>query len=200
VSTFQVREEVLNVVLADLLSRHGLLSIPESIRRSVAGRGRKLPDVTVADLRGVRIVIEGRIGDGGIRDSLFRDACERVEQGLSPICLAVLYPASLRTVDSLVGLRRALERADLLVRVVSERDEGDWVKTTVDGLTAILRRSYELLVSEDVVAAAVDSLNEAIESASQIISSSPATPARVRSLLGIPEEPAAQEQDEDEGD
>ncbi len=196
-SPFEVREEVLNVVLADLLSRRGLLSVPESIRRAVTGRGRRLPDVTVADLRGVRIVIEGRIGDGGVRDSLFRDALGRVEQGISPICLAVLYPAGLRTVDSLANLRLSLERADLLVRVVSEGDEGDWGETTVDGLTDILRRSYELLVSEDVVAGAVESLNEAIESASQTIGSSPATPARVRILLGLPEEPTAEEDDDE---
>jgi hypothetical protein len=200
VSSFQVREEVLNVVLADLLSRRGLLSIPESVRRSVTGRGHRLPDVTVADLRGVRIVIEGRISDGGVRDSLFRDALGRVEQGISPICLAVLYPASLRRVDSLASLRRALEHADLFVRVVFEGSEGDWVEATVDGLTDILRRSYELLVTEDVVVSAVESLNTAIESASETIASSPATPARIRTLLGIPEEPAAQEQDEDEGD
>jgi hypothetical protein len=199
VSLFEVREEVLNVVLADLLSRHGLLSVPESIRRSVTGRGRRLPDVTVADLRGVRIVIEGRIGDGGVRDSLFRDALGRVEQGISPICLAVMYPAALRTIDSLANLRRALERADLHVRVVSEGDEGDWSETNVDGLTDLLRRSYELLVSEDVVAGAVDSLNEAIEAASQTIGSSPATPARVRILLGLPEE-SPTEEDADEGD
>lgn len=195
---FEVREEVLNVVLADLLSRRGLLSIPESILRSVTGRGRRLPDITVADLRGVRIVIEGRIGDGGVRDSLFHDALRRVEQGISPICLAVLYPASLRTVESLTTLRRALERANFLVRVVSEGDEGDWADTSVDGLTDILRRSYELLVSEDVVAGAVESLSEAIESASQTIASSPATPARVRILLGLPEEPAAEEDDDED--
>ncbi len=89
--TFQIREKVLNVILADLLSERGMMSIPESIRRSVRS-GRRLPDVTVADLWGVRIVIEGRIGiSTNVRNSLFRDASTRVEEGISPICLAVLY-------------------------------------------------------------------------------------------------------------
>ncbi|MDQ7842604.1 MAG: hypothetical protein QN117_05390 [Armatimonadota bacterium] len=64
-SPFEVREEVLNAVLADLLSQHGLLSVPESI------------------------LIESRIGDGGIRDSLFRDALARVQQGISPYALVI---------------------------------------------------------------------------------------------------------------
>jgi len=60
---FEIREEVLNVVLAGLLSQRGMLSVPERVRRSAAGRSRRLPDITIADIQGVRIVIEGRIDD-----------------------------------------------------------------------------------------------------------------------------------------
>src|SRR5207244_1533819 len=81
--TFKVREEVLNVILADLLSKRGLLSIPESIRKSVTGK--KLPDVTIADLWGVRILLEGRVGEtDAVRDGLFKDAKKRVDEGLCP--------------------------------------------------------------------------------------------------------------------
>lgn len=187
-SSFEIREEVLNVVLAEFLSERGLLSIPESIRRSVT-RGRRLPDVTIADLWGIRIVIEGRIGDGRpVRDSLFKDASARVEEGLSPFCLAVLYPSNLRRVASLANLRNELAEASLMVRVISETSQGDWSETTIDGLTEILRRSYELLVSEDVVATAVEDLGSAIERASELLAASPATPERIRKLLGIPKE------------
>jgi hypothetical protein len=199
---FRIREEVLNVYLADILSDRGLLSIPETIRRSVTGRQRRLPDVTVADLRGVRIVIEGRINSGPqARESLFNDAFRRVEEGISPICLAVLYPPTLRRIDAPSKLRRSLERATLLVRVISEGSTGDWAETTVDGLTDTLRRSYELLISEDVVVSAVEDLGNAIDAASEQIASSSATPARLRSLLGIPEETGAAniEDTEDEG-
>jgi len=186
---FRIREEVLNVYLADILSDRGLLSIPESIRRSVTGRQRRLPDITVADLRGVRVVIEGRINTGSqARDSLFNDAFRRVEEGISPICLAVLYPTSLRQIETPAKLKRSIMRATLLARVISEGSTGDWAATTVDGLTDILRRSYELLISEDVVVSAVEDLGNAIDAASEQIVSSPASPARLRTLLGIPEE------------
>lgn len=50
----QVREEVLNVLLAELLEQRGLWSVPESIRRGAGGEHHRLPDVTLADLWGVR--------------------------------------------------------------------------------------------------------------------------------------------------
>ena len=99
-----------------------------------------------------------------------------------------LYPRDLRQGDSPSRLRRSLERSKLLVRVISEGDEGDWAECSVSGLTDILRRSYELLVSEDVVATSVADLENAIEVAAEQMSSSSATPIRLRRLLGIPEE------------
>src|SRR2546428_535943 len=55
-------------------------------------------------------------------------------------------------------------------------------------LADLLRRSYELLVSEDVVTAAVEDMDAAIEVASETMMASPATPSRLRALLGIPDE------------
>lgn len=101
---FQVREEVLNILLAELLEKRGLLSVPETIRSVVkAGKKQKrLPDVTVFDLLGLRIIIEQRIGkSAATKTSLTNDAKKRVEEGLSPICLAVIYPPSLAKLESL---------------------------------------------------------------------------------------------------
>lgn len=183
-----VREEVLNVALADVLSQRELVSIPEIIVQSTLKHGRKLPDVTIGDLWGVRIVIEGRVEEkAGVRATLFRDAKKRVTEGLAPICLAVLYPPELRQVGSLAKLNQALTKARLTVRAISEGSDGDWFETTVDGMADVLRRSYELLVSEDVVSGAVVEIENAIDTASAVISSSKATPSRLRVHLGIPE-------------
>jgi hypothetical protein len=136
--THVVREEVLNIVLAELLSERGLLSVPETVRRSRGGR--RLPDVLVADLHGVRVVIEGRVGESGpVRASLTRDATARVEEGIAPICLAVAYPSDLRRVTSTAQLRRTLTRAPLQVRVFSENGAGEWAQTNVDGVARPLR-------------------------------------------------------------
>jgi len=185
---FTVREEVLNVTLAGLLKKRGLLSIAESILAATGERGRKLPDITLADLWGVRIVIEGKnYTSPAAKRAVFNDAKKRVEEGISPICLAVLYPPELRELDADTDLAATIEDATLTVRVVSESSEGEWSETNVDGVVEILHRSYELLVNEDVVASSVSSLGVAIESASANIAAVRAAPARLRKLLGIPE-------------
>ena len=80
------REEVLNVALAELLEQRGLLSVPETIRKSIARKTKDLPDILVGDLLGLRIVIEGRFDNGkNSRESLLKDSKERVENGRCPI-------------------------------------------------------------------------------------------------------------------
>lgn len=192
---FDVREEVINVLLADILTEMDLLSVPEAIRHTLQSRNRSLPDVTVADLHGVRVTLEGKVGTSAATlAALTRAAQRRVEQGLSPICLAVAYPDPLRRASSLRQLRSALTNAELRVRVFVESGALDWETTRVAGLGDILRRSYELLVSEDVVASAVDELDQAIEAASELLVLQPAVPERLRQRLGITEEITTAEQ------
>jgi hypothetical protein len=192
------REEVVNVALAELLEQRGMLSVPETIRKSIARKTRDLPDIIVADLLGIRMVIEGRFNAGRpSSESLLRDARERVELGVSPVCLAVLYPPALRSAESLPMLRRNLEKARLGIRVISENSDGDWMEGTVDDVAEALRRSYELLVSEDVVVASVAEIAGAIETASDLFARTPALPVRFRKSLGIPEEVGETNGDED---
>jgi hypothetical protein len=192
------REEVVNVVLADLLEQRGMLSVPETIRKSIARKTRDLPDIVVADLLGIRMVIEGRFNSGKpARASLLKDARERVELGISPVCLAVLYPPELRSAESVPKLRKNLERATLGIRVISENNDGDWADGTVDDIAEALRHSYELLVSEDVVVSSVAEIASAIEIASGLFSGSKALEERFRIVLGIPADVTPVDEDED---
>jgi hypothetical protein len=185
---YNVREEVVNVVLAELLEKRGLLSIPETIRRSVTQKNdRQLPDIIVADLLGIRIVIEGRFDNGkSSRDSLLRDSRERVEQGISPVCLAALYPPDLRSTESIPRLRKKLESTTLEIRVISENGDGDWSRGTVDDIADALRHSYELLISDDVVLSSVEEIEKAIEFSSELFVHSKGLKGRFRQVLGIP--------------
>lgn len=192
------REEVVNVALAELLEQRGMLSVPETIRKSIARKTRDLPDIIVADLLGIRMVIEGRFNSGSSsRQSLLKDARERVELGISPVCLAVLYPPQLRSAESLPQLRRNLEKATLEIRVISENSDGDWMEGTVDDIAEALRRSYELLVTEDVVVASVGEIAAAIETASDLFARTNSLPGRFRQVLGIPPEVEGTDGDED---
>lgn len=120
-----VREEVVNVALSDLLEHRGLLSVPEMIRKAVTTKGKKLPDITVAYLLGIRIVVEGRFDSSSARASLFKDAKRRVEDGISPVCLSVLYPVDLRSTISYSKLKQKLDRSKVEMRVVSEGSDGE---------------------------------------------------------------------------
>jgi hypothetical protein len=191
------REEVLNVALAELLEQRGMLSVPETIRKSIARKTRDLPDILVGDLFGIRIVIEGRFDSGrSSHESLLKDSRERVENGISPVCLAVLYPPELRAADSLPKLRKNIEKATLGIRVISENSDGNWADGTVDDIVEALRRSYELLVSEDVVVSSVAEIEDAIEVASDVFVHTPALTERFRRALGIPEETNGDDEEE----
>jgi hypothetical protein len=197
--SYSVREEVVNVLLAELLEKRGLVSVPETIRKAVGGKGKKLPDITVADLLGIRMVVEGKFDlTGDTRVQLFKDAKARVEEGISPVCLAVLYPADLRQTETVPKLRSRLEKSDFHVRVISESGDGEWASMSLDGIAEALRRAYELLVSDDVVIRSVGELEESIEAASEVFSQSETLIERFRGALGIPEETDSDDDEEDD--
>lgn len=111
------REEVFNVFLAILLNERGIVSIAENIRR-VSSRTRRIPDITITEFWGVRVIIEGKIFESAsIKNSLIRDAKKRINEGLSPICIAVLYPPELRTVHW-EEIKDVLTNAPLRIKVL----------------------------------------------------------------------------------
>jgi len=191
------REEVFNVFLAILLSDRGIVSVPENIRR-ITPRTRRIPDITITEFWGIKIIIEGRINDSaGIENSLLNDARRRIEEGLSPICIAVLYPPDIRHVGWDL-IKDTLATSDLRVKVLTDSVEEEWYETNVDGLAAVLRRAYEILVKDDVVSKTVELLKESIENATENFSGSPATPERFRSILGVFGERDADDPHEDD--
>jgi hypothetical protein len=196
---FQFREEVLNVELAKLLENRGLLSVPETIRTATTGRNRRLPDITIADLWGLRITLEGKLDTGAqARTQVTEQAQQRVEEGISPISVAVAYPPDLRRADGMPAIRRALGRATMMVRVVSEHDDGEWIEATVDGIADILRHAYDIVIGEDLVLRSVEDLSGSIEAVTQTIADHDASVERLRLLLGIPEDLRVDDAAEDE--
>ncbi len=194
----EVREEVVNVALSVLLEQRGLLTVPESIRKAVTGKGHKLPDITVADLFGIRLVVEGRFSSPQAKVSLFADAKKRVEEGISPVCLAVLYPKDVRTTTGFNQLKDKLEKSSMLMRVISEGADGDWEEAGVNDIAEALRHAYDLIVSDDVVVRCVKDLEHGIDVASDFFVHTKALPQRLRSTLGIPAETKRKAKEDEE--
>ena len=186
------REEVFNVVLAQLLHERGVVSAPEKVLRRVAHeRQRRMPDVIVT-FQGLRTIIEGKVEDQtGAEDAVTQQAKERVEEGISHIGIALLYPACLRQV-AFEDLRGELAHVALRMAVYSEAGGSGWREGNLDQLAELLRRTYGELIREDVVAQAAAALREGVEAFGEALLSAPGSVERAAEALGIREGPRKQ--------
>lgn len=182
------RQEVFNVLLAQLLEERGIISAPEDVLKTTPDSSRKIPDVLV-DFSGLRTAIEGEVDDQqGYGHKAISSARKRVEQGIAHIAVAVIYPASLREYP-FTKLKSQLSKCELRIAVVTEGGESKFVQGTIDQLGEILRRTFGELVQEDVVAQAVAALEAGIEKFAGTVSEKPGTIARLADVLGIHELP-----------
>ncbi len=159
------RQEVLDVTLAQVLNRRGIVAAPESV--VYADSRRRLPDVLV-EYRGLRLMIEGEVDDQpNAEEKAFHAARRRLEEGLAHIGIAVVYPASLRDVP-FERLFASLEVTRFTFAVLTESQANPaFVKGKFDDLTDALERAYDHLLHEDVVAEAVAVIDAVVEQFAQ---------------------------------
>jgi len=87
------RQEVLNVILAQLLREREIISAPEDVLASA--EGRRMPDVLV-DFGGLRTAIEGEVADqADAAAKALASATGRVEQGIAQIGLVLCHTTDL---------------------------------------------------------------------------------------------------------
>jgi hypothetical protein len=179
------RQEVLNVLLAQLLAERGVVAAPESVITAPATKSKNMPDVIVA-YQGLRTCIEGEIGyRKQARQLALESVKSRVEKNIATIGVAVVYPKELRSGDDIVSLKVALSEASLEISVVTEAGPTDFVRGNVDVLERILRDAFDHLVQEDVVARSVALIDGAIERFAGVMSSKKGGVERAAKALGI---------------
>jgi hypothetical protein len=180
------RQEVFNVLLAQLLQERGVIAAPESVIRTSPTSNRKMPDVIV-NFQGLRTIIEGEVDDQpNARDKALASVGKRVEDGIAHIGVAVIYPAHLRKVV-FTALKTSLSDCDLQIAIVTESEKTDFIRGDVNYLENALRRTFENLVKEDVVANAVTALEAGIERFASVLSIRAGDVGRVAEALGIRE-------------
>lgn len=192
------RQEVLNVVLAQLLQERGLVAAPEEILKSPT-KERRLPDVLI-DFQGLRLIIEAEFGVQN-RSLAWDKARGRVEEAIAHIGVAVVYPARLKRV-AFERLRNELQHCNLQYAVFTEANDPagqlllfkekikpSFSKGTVDDLGNAIRRSYEQLVRDETLDKAVELLETIIEAFMAALESQPATTDRLAQALGVEEIP-----------
>lgn len=180
-----VREEVINVALAELLSDRGVVSTPE-VKEMTSG-GIKLPDVVVSQFRGLRTIVEGKINSGAAAEKkVLEQAAERVEQGLAHIGIAVMYDRSVGIAGGYSDVKAALVASNLKLAVCTESGMGAWSTGNVDHLGSLLRRTFDELVKEDVVRRSVDDLSQAVDVFAKAVAGTGGSIDRCARALGVP--------------
>lgn len=189
------RQEVFNVLLAQLLQERGVISAPEEVLKIAGEPGRKMPDVLV-DYAGLRIAIEGEVDDQpNYAQNALESAKKRVEQGIAHIGVAIIYTAELRELD-FAPLKSNLAQCELRIAVVSEAGTTDYRRGNVDDLGDMLRRTFGELVKEDVVTKAVHELENGIDLFGGTVVNDAGTVGRLAQILGIQELPKREKQRE----
>jgi len=179
------REEVFNVVLAQILEEHGVISAPERIIKARPDTTRKMPDVLVV-FRGLRLIIEGKVEDApNAEETALHAARQRVEEGLAHIGVAVVYPASLRKIETPSRLKRGLKEGELKVAIYSESGESGFTATNLANIPNMLFQTFDQLVQEDVVKRATEILAEAVEKVAPGLAAVAGFPRAAAKILGI---------------
>lgn len=175
------REEVINTQLAILISTMGVKADAETIHM----HGSQRPDV-LFQLRGLRVVIEGKVGDNTNADKLVtEDARKRVISGFAHLAVAVIYPIDLRT-TSTNKILNTLEEAQLKYKIISEIGESEnWYEGRPTSLMDALRRTQESLAQDDLVEKTAKSLHVQLSGVARLWMGQEGACDRLSKLLGI---------------
>jgi type I restriction-modification system DNA methylase subunit len=168
-----VREENLNITLAELLAEKGLKALGEVILRK-KGR-RPEPDVLI-ELNGVRIIIEGK--KPGMWDALVAQCAERLDNNVCDLCVMVEYAdfKLKKLVPNQVDVKEALLGGKFNIGFLSYVDRAGldkWMATapkpeqyndvSFDDLLTYLMSAYSRIVREDIIEPVINRMNEVLE-------------------------------------
>lgn len=182
------RQEVLNVLLAQLLQERGVISAPEQILDVSTIPRRKMPDVLVS-YRGLRMLIEGEVDDQpDAKGRALEAARKRVTDGIAHMGVAVVYPAELRTTE-FDRLKPALAAAKLLVAISTESGDTAFSEGDADFLETALRHAFDQLLREDIITRAAAMLHSGIEWFARTCAPKFGIIGKMARVLGIPEVP-----------
>ena len=167
-----VREENLNVTLAELLAERGLKALGEVILRKKGARPE--PDVLV-ELNGVRIIIEGK--KPGMWGTLVADCQERLDNNVCDLCVMVEYSdlKIRKLLPNQADIKEALLKGRFNVGFLSYIDRAGLDKWTgvaskpeqykdveFDDLLTYLMSAYSRVVSVDIIDPVIKRMNEVL--------------------------------------
>lgn len=167
-----LREENLNVTLAELLAEKGLKALGEVILRK-KGR-RPEPDVLI-ELNGVRILLEGK--KPGMWDSLVTQCTERLDDNVCDLCVLIEYTdiKIKGLVPNQLDVKEALFKGKFNIGFLSYADRANldkWMKAvpkperynavSFDDLLTYVMSAYGQVAREDIIEPVINRMNEVL--------------------------------------
>lgn len=190
-----VREENLNVMLAELLAESGLRAIGE-VRLK-----RGMPDVML-DVNGIRIVLEGK--RPGNRAVLREQAKKRIEAGLADIVVMVEYvkiPLPSKLSYTQIDIKNALLKGTFNIGVLTFIDLAGLEKWLAEyqrklqvefyenidfsDLLAHIMTAYDYVVREDIIGPVVNKIDELLDDFSLRVFASRVNIERLKEILEL---------------
>jgi len=145
---------------------------------------KQMPDV-LFELRGLRVVIEGKFEDVSTAEQIvMNDARKRVKSGLAHIAAAIVYPKKLRAIPT-AKLLEMLSSAELKYCIVAENNESNWFEGSPASLMDALRRAQESLTEDDIVERTARALSARLEGVAELWMGQAGACDRLSGLLGI---------------
>ena len=178
---FRNREEVVNTQLANLITDMGITADAEK----VLSHGKHRPDV-MFQLRGLRVVIEGKFDDNvNAKETVMKDARNRVRNNIAHIAIALVYPDELRTATT-SKITNILKKAKLEFCIITETFESEaWSTGTPQAMMEEVRRAQESLIEDDIVEKTASGLLVHLENIASLWSDHTGSCDRLSKLLGI---------------
>jgi hypothetical protein len=165
-------EPTLNVELARLLGKRGLRALGEVIIHRRDGVDK--PDIFIT-VNGIKLVVEGKFRAPSVEIRLASQCVDRIENGICEIAVSVIYEndAMPQLALTMADLEQLLLNAQFSFNVwylaVPNVRETGWAVGNVDSVAQVIRNSYSVVVSEDLVSAAVEILSDALDDALQAL-------------------------------
>lgn len=191
-----LREENLNVILAELLTEKGLKALGEVVLRKKGARPE--PDVLI-ELNGVRIIIEGK--KLGMWDALVEQCKERLDNNVCDLCVMVEYvdiklrklvPNQLDVRDALlkgkfnIGFLSYVDRAGLDRWMAVTPKPEKYLDVGFDDLLTYLMSAYSRVVKEDIMGPVIKRMNEVLDEFAAKVSTTISV-ERLREVLELEE-------------
>ncbi|MGD2249330.1 MAG: N-6 DNA methylase [Candidatus Methanofastidiosia archaeon] len=193
----KIREENLNVMLAELLAKSGLKAIGEPIIK-------RKPDVLV-HINGIRVIIEGKYP--GNRKNLYKKAYERIDEGLCEAVMMVEYVNLKKDIQEQIYLdqkeiKKILKHSSFNVGIVTYVDRvSHHVPELVGGkispkfmekidfkeLVAFLIQTYDSIIKENVLDNILENMEEKISQFSEKIMMDEPNIERLKEVLELHE-------------